>query len=168
VLGTALQDAAEPRQHERREGDNVSEPHVRGNADGGRGGQSGREQGSVGQTVSEVAADLSKLMRQELELARIELRQEARTAGKGGGMLGGGAVAAWIAAVLGSLALIFALAAIEPLNLGWSALIVAVLWAIISAVLVSMGKREMKKVGPPKQTTDSLKEDQQWAKTQLK
>ena len=125
-----------------------------------------RQQGSLGQTVSDVATDLSRLMRQEL--ARVELRQEVKTAGKGGGMLGGAAVAGWITAVLASFALIFALAAIEPLNLGWSALIVAVLWAIVGAVLFSMGKREMQKVGPPKQTIDSLKEDKQWAKTQLK
>ena len=125
-----------------------------------------RQQGSLGQTVSDVATDLSRLMRQEL--ARVELRQEVKTAGKGGGMLGGAAVAGWITAVFASFALIFALAAIEPLNLGWSALIVAVLWAIVGAVLFSMGKREMQKVGPPKQTIDSLKEDKQWAKTQLK
>lgn len=143
----------------------MSKPNSKGSADGG-GGQPGREQGSLGQGVSEVAADLSKLMRQELELARVELRDEAKTAGKGGGMLGGAGVAGWIAAVLASLALVFALAAIEPLNLGWSALIVAVLWGIVAAVLFSMGKSKMKKVGPPKQTIDSLKEDQQWAKKQ--
>lgn len=146
----------------------MSEPRSKGNADVSSGGRPGREQGSMGQAVSDVAADLSKLMRQELELARMELRQEAKTAGKGGGMLGGAGVAGWIAALLASLALIFALAAIEPLNLGWSALIVAVLWAIVGAVLFSMGKREMQKIGPPKQTTESLKEDQQWAKSQLK
>jgi hypothetical protein len=143
----------------------VSETHTRSKEDRRA---PGHERESLRELVPELTADLSKLMRQELELARLELRQEAKSAGKGGGMLGATAIAWWITAVLASFALVFALAAIEPLNLGWSALIVAVLWAIVGTVLFSRGKREMKKVGPPKQTVESLKEDKQWAKNQVK
>ena len=47
---------------------------------------------SVGEAFSEVAADLSTLMRQEVELAKAELRQSATRAGKGAGMLAGAGV----------------------------------------------------------------------------
>jgi hypothetical protein len=40
---------------------------------------------------------------------------------------------------------------------GWSALIVAVIWAIIGAVLYSMGRKEMKKVNGVPRTTDTVK-----------
>ena len=50
---------------------------------------------SLGDLISEVTADLSTLMRQELELAKAELQQSASRAGKGAGMLGGAAVAGY-------------------------------------------------------------------------
>lgn len=136
---------------------------------GGQGSRAGEsEQRSLEQLVPDITADLTKLMRQELELTRAELRQEAKKAGMGGGMLGAGAVGLWIAAVMGSLALMFGLAAIDALNLGWSALIVAVIWAVAGAVLLLIGKRQVQNIGPPKRAVESLKEDTQWAKSQAK
>ena len=118
---------------------------------------------SVGELIGNISNDLSTLFRQEVELAKVELKAEAAKAGKAGGMLGGAAFAGYLAVVLLSFALVFALDAIMPL--GWAALIVAVIWGIIGAVLFLNGKKKLKTVDPmPRRTVDTLKEDAQWLK----
>jgi hypothetical protein len=118
---------------------------------------------SIGQLIGDVSDDLSRLFRQEVELAKAEVRAEASKAGKAAGMLGGAGVAAHMAALLLSLAVMFALGAVMPL--GWAALIVTVVWALVAAVLYSSGRAEMRTVSPvPKRTVETLKEDAQWLK----
>jgi hypothetical protein len=118
---------------------------------------------SLGDLVSELTGDLSKLMRQELELAKAEIRQEATKAGKATGMLAAAGFAGYLTTVLLSLALVFALGAIMPL--GWAALIVAALWGIAGAVLYSSGRAKLRTVNPkPERTVETLKEDAEWAK----
>lgn len=99
---------------------------------------------SLGSLLSDVSRDLSTLMRQELELAKAELRESGTKAGKGVGMLGGAAVAGHFVLLFLSLALMWGLA--ELVGLGWSAVIVAVIWGIIAAVLALTGKKELKSV----------------------
>lgn len=118
---------------------------------------------SLGELVGEIGEDLSKLFRQELELAKTEMREEAGKAGKAAGMLGGAGFAGAMAAVLLSLALVFALA--NVMDAGWAALIVGVLWAIAGAVLFSTGRTRMRQVSPkPQETVETLKEDARWAR----
>ena len=119
------------------------------------------DQPGIGELIGDITGDLSRLFRQEVELAKAEVREEAKKAGKAGGMLGGAAMAAYLAVVLLSFALVFALDAVMPL--GWAALIVAVLWAAIGAVLYTAGRKQLKSVDPvPRQTAETLKEDAQW------
>jgi hypothetical protein len=118
---------------------------------------------SIGRLIGEVAEDVSKLFRQEVALAKAELKEEATKAGKAGGMLAGAGFAGYMVAVLLSLALVFALDAVMPI--GWAAVIVAVVWAIVGGVLYSMGRKRMKDVDPvPRQTVETLKEDAQWVR----
>jgi hypothetical protein len=111
---------------------------------------------SLGELLGEVTRDLSTLMRQEVELAKAELKQSATKAGKGGGMLAGAGVAGHFVLVFLSLALMFALGALMPL--GWSAVIVAVIWAIIAAVLASIGRKNLKQIQGMPQTGETLSE----------
>ena len=111
---------------------------------------------SLGELLGDVTRDLSTLMRQEVELAKAELKQSATKAGKGGGMLAGAGVAGHFVLLFLSLALMFALGALMPL--GWAAVIVAVIWAIIAAVLASMGRKELKQVQGMPQTGETLSE----------
>jgi len=112
---------------------------------------------SVGQLISEVTSDLSKLMRQELELAKAEVRQEATKSGKALGMLGGAGFAGYMVALFVSIALWWALA--NVMDEGWAALIVAALWAVIGAVLATVGRRRLRAVNPkPERTIQTLKE----------
>ena len=120
---------------------------------------------SVGEIIGEISDDLSTLFRQEVALAKEELKAEAVKAGKAGGMLAGAGFAGYMVVVLLSLALVFALGAVMPL--GWAALIVAVIWAIIGGVLYAVGRNRMKDVDPvPRQTVETLREDAQWVRDQ--
>ena len=111
---------------------------------------------SLGELLGDVTRDLSTLMRQEVELAKAELKQSATKAGKGSGMLAGAGVAGHFVLVFLSLGLMFALGALMPL--GWAALIVAVIWGIIAAVLASIGRKELKQVKGLPQTGETLSE----------
>ena len=118
---------------------------------------------SVGELIGNISNDLSTLFRPEVELAKVELKEEAAKAGKAAGMLGGAGFAGYLAVVLLSFALVFGLA--NVMDAGWAALIVAILWAIIGAVLYSAGRKKLKTVDPtPRRTVDTLKEDAQWLK----
>ena len=111
---------------------------------------------SLGDLLGDVTRDLSTLMRQEVDLAKAELKQSASKAGKGSGMLAGAGVGGHFVLVFLSLALMFGLGAIMPL--GWAALITAVVWAIIAAVLASMGRKELKQIKGLPQTGETLSE----------
>jgi mevalonate kinase len=112
---------------------------------------------SVGELVGEVSNDLSALMRQELALAKAEIKAEATKTGKAAGKLGGAGFAGYMVALFASIALWWALA--NGMDEGWAALIVAALWAVVGAVLYSMGRSRLKAVHPkPERTVETLKE----------
>lgn len=118
---------------------------------------------SLGDLVGRLTTDLSRLMRAELALAKAEAKEEAGRAGRGAGLLTGAGVGGNLALTFGSLALMFGLG--HWMALGWAALIVAVLWAIVAAGLASVGRNALRTVNPSlPQTTDTLKEDAEWAR----
>ncbi len=116
-----------------------------------------RSEASPGQLASEVAKDLSTLVRQEVELAKAEVKTEAGKAAKGAGMLGGAGFAGYMVVVFLSLALWQALA--NVMDEGWAALIVAAVWAIAGAVLYATGRREVRRINPkPERTVETLQQ----------
>ena len=119
-------------------------------------------QHSIGDLLGQVTSDLSTLMRQELELAKAELKEEAGKAGKAAGMYGGAGFAGYMVALFATVALMAALASVMPW--GWAALIVAVLWAVVGLVLYTRGKSEMRRVQGMPRTKETLKEDAEWAR----
>jgi Putative Actinobacterial Holin-X, holin superfamily III len=122
-------------------------------------------QHSVGELVKEVTSDLTKLFNQELELAKLEVKVEAKKAGKAAGAYGGAGVAGYFAVLFASLTLMFALTALFD-SPTWAALVVTVLWAVVGAVLYSRAKKAAAEIDPkPEMTVQTLKEDAQWAKT---
>jgi len=114
------------------------------------------EVGSIGALVSDISSDLSTLMRQEIALAKAEVQQSAKDAGKGAGMLAGAGLAGHFALWFLSITLWMALMYLLD-NWAWSALIVAVLWGIIAAVLALMGRKQLKTVEGIPRTTESAK-----------
>jgi hypothetical protein len=110
---------------------------------------------SVGALIGEVTKDLSVLMRQELELAKVELKTEAKKAGQGAGMFGAAGFAGYMVLMFLSIALWWALS--HLVGHSWSALIVAVLWGVIGAVAFVMGRKKFRQVNPkPERTVDTL------------
>lgn len=121
------------------------------------------EDASLGELVGRLGQDLSRLLRAEIALAKAELKEEAAHAARGTGMLAGAGVAGHLLLLFASLALMFGLGA--WMELGWAALIVAVLWAVVAAVLASTGRTELRRIPPPMdQTVDTVKEDARWAR----
>jgi hypothetical protein len=122
-------------------------------------GPGGRDVGaaSVGELVGEVSQDLSTLMRQELALAKAEVKQEAVKAGRAAGMLGAAGFAGYMVLLFASIAVWWGLAEVMPE--GWAALIVTAVWAVIGAVLFAMGRQRMREVNPvPERTAGTVKE----------
>jgi hypothetical protein len=118
---------------------------------------------SAGELLSAVTADVQTLFRQEVELAKAEIREEATKAGKAAGMFGGAGFAGYMVALFLSLAAVLGLA--NVMDAGWAALIVTAVWAGIAAVLFVMGRSRMREVSPkPEQAVETLKEDAQWAR----
>ena len=118
---------------------------------------------SVGDLLGRVTSDLSTLMRKEVELAKVEIKEEATKAGKASGTLVGAGLVGFLVLVFLSLAVMFGLDQVMPI--GWAAVITAVLLAIVAAVLFVVGRRQLRQVNPkPEQTVETLKEDVQWAK----
>jgi hypothetical protein len=122
---------------------------------------------SVGQLFGDLSREFSDLMREEVQLAKAELREEATKAGKAGGMFGGAAVAGYMTLLLVSFAAAWGLAELIPA--GFAFLIVGVVYGVIAALLFVRGRKQIKQVNAmPNQTVQTLKEDARWAKAQLK
>jgi uncharacterized membrane protein YqjE len=112
---------------------------------------------SVGELLGEVSRDLSTLMRQEIDLAKAELKQEATKTGKAAGMLGAAAFAGYMVLLFLSVALWWALS--NLMDQAWAALVVAAIWAAIGAILYVNGQRKLRTVHPkPERTAETLKE----------
>ncbi|GAB2525903.1 phage holin family protein [Paramicrobacterium agarici] len=113
------------------------------------------ERSSLGDLLGEVSRDVSELMRQEVELAKAEIKQSATRAGKGAGLYGGAGYAGMMAIFFLSIAAWWGLGYL--IGNGWSGLVIAVVWAIIALVLCLMGKKFESVKGAP-QTVDTVKE----------
>lgn len=101
----------------------------------------------IGDLVKELSSQTSTLVRQEIELARAELQQKSKLAGKGAGMLGGAAIAALLA--LGALTAGL-IALLDREMATWvAAMIVMALWAAIALVLANAGQNSLQKATPP-------------------
>ncbi|MEW2380144.1 phage holin family protein [Micromonospora sp. DT178] len=109
---------------------------------------------SIGELMRQVTTDLSTLMRQEVELAKAEIRQEGKKAGKAAGLFGGAGFGGYMVALFLSLALWAGLS--NVMDAGWAALIVAVIWGAIAAVLYSKAKTSAERIRGLKQTNDSV------------
>jgi uncharacterized membrane protein YqjE len=121
---------------------------------------------SVGELVGKVASDIGALITSEVQLAKVELREEATRLGRAVGLLGSGALVAWFAALLLSVAAAWGLGELlDSIPLGF--LIVGAIYAAVAAVLIVLARNRMREVHPvPEATIASIKEDIQWLRQQ--
>jgi putative superfamily III holin-X len=113
-----------------------------------------KEERSIGELLGEVTSDLSTLLRQEVELAKAEVRESGSRAGKGAGLLAGAGVGGLLAVLFVSISLWWGLGYL--VGNAWSALIVAALWSIVAAVLVQVGRKELARVKGLPKTADTV------------
>jgi hypothetical protein len=113
-------------------------------------------QRSFGELMGEVSQDLSTLVRQELELAKAELTQEAAKAGKAGGMFAGAGVAGHMVLLFVSIAAWWGLS--NVMDGGWAALIVAAVWAVVGIVLFASARSRLRDVRGLRRTVETVKE----------
>jgi hypothetical protein len=117
---------------------------------------------SLGELVATATRDLSQLVHQEVELAKVEIKREVVAAGKGAGLFGGAGFAGLFALLFLSIAAAYAFGRLVPL--GWGFFIVGALYALAAAVLALTGKKKISEVGPPEKTIETVKDDVAWAK----
>lgn len=120
---------------------------------------------SLGELLGDIANNLTTLVKQELDLAKTEAKQEAAKAGKGVGLLGGAEITGHLALLFLSLTVMFLLD--TWMHTALAALIVTVIWAAVAAVLGMKGRKELQEFNPKLETTQqTLKEDVEWARQQ--
>jgi uncharacterized membrane protein YqjE len=122
----------------------------------------------TGELLKELSDHTTTLVRKEIELAKAELGEKGKKAGQGAGMFGGAGLFGVFA--FGALTTAIIAALDSAMELWLAALIVAVVYGAIAAVLALQGRNKVQEAGPPvpEQATESVKEDVQWAKTQAR
>jgi uncharacterized membrane protein YqjE len=118
---------------------------------------------STGQLMVQLSEQTSRLIRSELQLAKVELKNSAKHAGRGAGLFGAAGVLAWFG--LGALiaTAIIALDLVFPL---WAAALVVTLVLFVAAGIAALvGKKQVQQVSPtPERTVENVKRDVQEVK----
>lgn len=127
----------------------------------------GENSRSFAEVLQDIVANVQTIIRSEVRLAKTEITEEAAKAGRAGGMIAGGVVAALFTVWLLLLTILFALATVMPM---WgAALLLFVLMAAATAILLATGKKRFKTVhATPEKTIETMKENVQWVKSQAK
>ena len=118
---------------------------------------------SLGELVANATRDLSSLVHQEIELAKVEIKRDVVAAGKGAGMFGGAGFTGVFALLFLSVSAAYGLHWLG-VPLGCSFFAIGAIYLILAAFLALTGKKSLTKVGPPEKTIESLKDDAAWAK----
>lgn len=124
--------------------------------DGASAAENRAQNESLGELFTRLTENLSTLLRQEIALAKAEATDSAKRAGTGIGLFVGGAIAGLLVLLFASAALMWALG--SALHLGWAALIVALIWAILGAVMVMLGKKQLDKIKGLPQTQETVQD----------
>jgi len=119
---------------------------------------------SLGELFSEMSEDLGTLFRKEIELAKVEAKEEVVQVGSAAGMYAGAGVAGLLTLTLLSFALAWWID--QKLNTAVSFLIVGVIWAIVGFVMMTAARKKLKDVEVLPTTKETIKEDLEWAKAQ--
>jgi len=115
------------------------------------------------QLWSDMTSQTGTLLRQEVELAKMETKEQLGRAAKAGVLFGVAGVSGLLALLLVSFAAAWGLAAVMPEGLAF--LLVGLLYAVAAGVLLGRARKKAAEIDlPPRQTVETLKEDVQWAR----
>lgn len=132
---------------------------------GSTGGSATSAERPLSDLVSDLTSSVQVLVRKEMELAKVEVKESATRAGKAGAMFAGAGVVGFIALLLLSFAAAWGLAEGIPTWLGFLA--VGLLYLVVAGLLAFVGKKKLASVKPPRETVQTLREDVEVAKTSL-
>ena len=120
---------------------------------------------SLGELVASATADISRLLRKEVELAKVELKAEVKNAGKGAGAFGAAGFTGLLALLFLSIAAAYGLGSLYGGdNEGLGFLTVGLVYLLVAGVAALVGKKSISKVGPPEKTIETVKDDVAFAK----
>jgi hypothetical protein len=129
--------------------------------------QERKDERSLGELFAELARETSNLVRQEVELAKTEVTQKASRVGKDAGVIGVGGAIAYAGFLVFLAAVVLGFGEFMPLWL--SALLVGLVVGAIGYFIIQKGRSDLKRADlTPHETLESLKEDTEWAKDQIK
>jgi uncharacterized membrane protein YqjE len=120
---------------------------------------------SLSELLGQLSSDLGELFGAQVELAKVELREEATDVARSAGMMAGAGVAAILALIVLSMAAAWGLAEVVPEGVAFA--IVGLVWVVVAATLFVIGRSRIRDVEPVPVTRESIKEDVQWAKEQM-
>jgi len=119
---------------------------------------------SIGELLSRLTSDFSGLVSTQVELAKVEIKDEVTRAGKGAGLLTGGGLAGYLSLTFLSFAAAWGLDEVMPAAIAF--LLVGLAWLIVAGALYASGRRQLDAVRVAPQSKAAIKEDVQWAKQQ--
>jgi len=119
---------------------------------------------SLSELLSRLTTDFSGLVSTQVELAKVEIKEEVAQAGRGAGFLTGGGLAGYLAAIFLSFAAAWGLDEVMPAAVAF--LLVAVVWLLVAGALYMTGRKQLQALRMAPQTQAAIKEDLQWAKQQ--
>jgi hypothetical protein len=104
-------------------------------------------QHSVGELVGQATEQLSRLVRQEVALAKEELAEKGRRAGRGGGLLGAAGAVGYAGLLFLAATAAAALSLVLPV---WAAtlIVTGVLFAL-AGLLAATGRAQLRQATPP-------------------
>ena len=125
-----------------------------------------RDDSSLGELFSRLTADLSKLVRDEVELAKVEINETVANIRTGGVSIGAAGLLGLMAFVMLSFAAAWGLSELVPEGVAF--LIVGGIYGLVALAFLALGRKRLKAANPvPEQTVETLKEDVAWAKQQM-
>lgn len=120
---------------------------------------------STSEIVGSVATRFGDLVSKQLQLAKLEMTDEMKKAARASSMLVAAGLTAYLAVTM--LTVAAALWLDEVVHPAVAFAVVALFWAVVAAVLASIGRERLRHVDPvPQQTIETIKEDVEWARTQ--
>jgi hypothetical protein len=114
---------------------------------------------TIGRLVADASRDISTLLSKEIELAKSELKVSIRAGGMGAGLLAGAAFVAVLGVIMLSFTIVYFINwSGSGLALHWAYLIVTGFWFLAAAVMVWIGIKKLKQVGPPEKAIEQGRE----------
>lgn len=120
----------------------------------------------LGELFSDMTSQVQELLRKEVELAKVETKEQVTRAGKAGAMFGAAGITGFFAVLLLSFAAAWGLA--EAIPVGLAFLAIGLLFAVVAGILFTQGKAKVAELKPmPEQTMKTLRDDVEVAKDSL-